>query len=169
MATVYIETRPREKRSSYIIYYKHPVTGKNRYYKSLPIKREAQQEAHKLRLLIDTGKLPEERKLNLKPRLLTVKEISKELVEVWKEKLSNGEITSTTFGDYYLRLEQIIVAFKKIIACEIRKKDILDYRNKLPKKISNATSNRNLFILKQLLNYAKTQGIINENPSDDIK
>ena len=60
MATVYIETRKRIKRNSYVIYYKHPVSGKNKYHKTFQRQKEALTEANRLRGLLDTGKLPEE-------------------------------------------------------------------------------------------------------------
>jgi len=60
MSTVYIEKRKRKKRNSYIIYYKHPVSGENKYHKTLPKQKEAQNEANRLRALLDTGKLPDE-------------------------------------------------------------------------------------------------------------
>jgi site-specific recombinase XerD len=120
-------------------------------------------------VLNQSGKLPQEREIKLKPKFLTVSEVGEGLIEDWKQKAENGDIASATFDDYCLRLKQIKDAFKGLLVCEIRKKDILDYRTRLSKEISNATSNRNLFIIKQLMNFAISQGVIHDSPSDGIK
>ena len=81
MATVYIDQRKRMNRNSYVIYYKHPISGKNKYYKTLPKKKEAQNEANRLRTLLDTGRLPEEQIVRKKPSFLTVSDIGEMLLD----------------------------------------------------------------------------------------
>ena len=169
MATVYIETRKRLKRNSYVIYYKHPLSGKNRYFKTLPKKKEAQNEANKLRALLDTGKTPEEQKIKAKPLHLTVKEVGEILLSSWEDKLINSQLSVNTIDCYKIWLDQISVSFGGKLACEIRETDILDYRKYLAKSRSNATSNRILFVIKQLFKLAKANGLIYEDPSEGIK
>lgn len=169
MATVYIETRKRLRRNSYVIYYKHPLSGKNRYFKTLPKKKEAQNEAHKLRALLDTGKTPEEQTIKAKPRHLTVSEVGGILLNSWEDKLTNKELSPNTVDCYEVWLDQIRVAFKGKLACEIRKEDILTYRKKVVNTRSNATSNRILFVIKQLFKIAMDNGVIFDDLSKDIK
>lgn len=169
MATVYIETRKRQKRNSYVIYYKHPFSGKNKYYKTLPKKREAQNEANKLRALLDTGKTPEEQVINLKPYHLTIEEVAENLSETWKDKLVENTLSPVTVDCYEVWLEQIKVAFKGKLVCEIRKNDISKFRQSLAKSRSNATANRVLFVIKQLFKIAIDHGVIFDDPSSDIK
>jgi integrase len=168
MATVFIDKRKRKTRNSYIVYYKHPVSGKNKYHKTFHKQKEAQSEANKLRALIDTGKLPHEQIKRIKPVLFTVSEVGDSLLESWKLKLANKELSPITFDDYNLRLKQIKLSFKGKLACEIRKNDILKYRNQLAVSTSNATSNRYLFILKQVFNHAMVQGTIQDDPTEGI-
>ena len=169
MATVYIETRKREQRNSYIIYYKHPVSGKNKYHKTLQEKKEAQSEANRLRSLLDTGKLPEEQILKSKPLYLTVSDVGEMLNQLWVDKLSRKELSPDTVDCYQRWLDKIKFAFKGKLVCEIRENDIIGYRNVLAESRSNVTSNRVLFVFKQLLKIALAHSIIHDDPSKDIK
>ena len=169
MATVYIDKRKRMNRNSYVIYYKHPLSGKNMYYKTLPKKKEAQNEANRLRSLLDTGKLPEEQILKKKPSFLTLSDIGNMLLDEWQIKLRNNDLSPNTVSDYSLRLQQILEEFNGSLVCEIRKKRVVNYRNRLADKISNVTANRNLFILKQITNFAVSQGVIADDPAKDVQ
>ena len=168
MATVFIQKRIRKNRNSYVIYYKHPISGKNKYYKTLPKMKEAQNEANRLRTLLDTGKLPEEQIYRKKSLCLAVTEVGDMLIETWNTKLANNDIASTTFNDYTLRLQQIKNVFGGKLACEVRSNDVKKYQSNLAKTVSNATSNRYLFILKQIFGFATDQGLIHENPTSGI-
>ena len=53
MATVFVQTRKREKRNSYVVYYKDPSTSKLRYFKTFRKQKEANNTANGLRSLID--------------------------------------------------------------------------------------------------------------------
>lgn len=169
MATVYIDQRKRMNRNSYVIYYKHPISGKNKYYKTLPKKKEAQNEANRLRTLLDTGRLPEEQNLMKKPSFLTVSDIGEMLLNDWKLKLLNNDLSNNTVSDYSLRLRQILTEFDGLLVCEIRKKSVINYRNQLADTISNVTANRNLFVLKQITKFAVNQGFIFDDPARDVQ
>ena len=58
MATVLIQKRKRKNRNSYIIYFKDPVSGRRKYYKTYQKLKEAQQACNDLRTLLDSGKKP---------------------------------------------------------------------------------------------------------------
>jgi hypothetical protein len=76
MATVFIQRRKRKGRYSYVVFYKDPVTRKNKYYKTYSRSKDARQAANDLRTLIDSGGIAkvERRKLRLNP--LTFSEVS---------------------------------------------------------------------------------------------
>ena len=169
MATVFIQKRERKNRNSYIITYKNPLNGKLRYYKTLTKLKEAQKVANDLRTLIDTGKPPNFNKETKKVSVFTFREIGKMLDQEWKRKVLNSELSPKTYADYVLRLNQLNKTFGKFLACEISKRQVLDYRDKLAADISNATSNRYLFILKQILKRGLTEGAILEDPVASIK
>ena len=101
MSTVYIEKRKRKKRNSYIIYYKHPVSGKNKYYKTLPNQKEAQNEANNLRAMLDTGRVPDEKAAKKKPVLLSLSEIGDALIDSWKLKFANKVLTPRIIDPKY--------------------------------------------------------------------
>lgn len=56
MATVFIQKRMRSKGMRYPIYFRDPVTSKNKYYKTYRRLRDAQDAANDLRMLLDAGK-----------------------------------------------------------------------------------------------------------------
>jgi len=60
MATVFIQKRKREKRNSYVVYYKNPATLTLKYFKTYMRQKDAKTAANDLRSLLDTGKAPTE-------------------------------------------------------------------------------------------------------------
>jgi hypothetical protein len=56
MASVWIVPRDGARDRKYLVYYTDPVTGKNKYHKAFPRKKDAQDEEHRLRAYIDTGR-----------------------------------------------------------------------------------------------------------------
>lgn len=168
MATVFIQTRKRKNRNSYVIYYKDPLTGSNRYYKTLPKKKEAQATANDLRILLDNGELPSIRKKRQKLKPMTVNQIADHLSELWNEKILKCELKQTTLDDYQLRIERIRKKFGNRLLLEISKSEILEYRAQLATNISNATSNRYMFILKQVFKTGYGIRAILEDPTNDI-
>jgi integrase len=169
MATVFIQKRKRKNRNSYVIYYKDSDTGKNKYYKTLQKQKEAQQAANDLRTLLNMGKLLEIRKDKKKLRPLTFAEVAQHREKEWNEKLANRELVETTFKDYTLRLRSTVNEFGTKLMLEISRQEILEYRNGLAVSISNATSNRYLFIVKQVFKTALILRAIPENPVFDIQ
>jgi hypothetical protein len=83
MATVIIQKRKRKKGMSYIISFKEPLTGKNKYYKTFRKHKDAQQAANELRSLLDSGKIPKPKRVKLNP--LTFREVTQKLRQECKE------------------------------------------------------------------------------------
>lgn len=169
MATVFIQKRKRKHRNSYVITYKNPSTGKLKYYKTLPKLKEAQKVANDLRILLDTGKPPKSNKEKKKVMVITFREIGGLLDQAWKQKVINSELSQKTYEDYFLRLNQLYNVFGRFLACEISQKQVLNYRSKLAAEISNATSNRYLFVIKQVFKQGVVEGAVFENPIESIR
>jgi len=168
MATVFIQKKKRKNRNSYVIMYKNPLTGKVKYYKTLQKQKEAQKVANDLRTLLDTGKVPSSNKAKQKVMAITFREIGSLLDLAWKQKVINSELSPKTYEDYSLRLNQLYNTFGKKLLCEINPNQVLDYRNDLAEKISNATSNRYLFIIKQVFKQSMGEGATIEDPAESI-
>ena len=83
MATVTIQKRKRKSRNSYLVSYKEPLTGKKRHYKTFPRQREALKAANELRVLLDSGKMPEVSRTRLNP--LTFEKVADSLKREWRE------------------------------------------------------------------------------------
>jgi len=169
MATVFIQKRKRKNRNSYVIYFKDPETGKNKYYKTLPKQKEAQTAANDLRSTLDLGALPKDKKAKSKIRPLTFSEVSVHLEQEWVGKIARKELVEATLQDYKLRLRIILKRLGSKLLLEIQKKDIIEYHTKLASTISNATANRYLFIIKQVFKTGFGLKAIHENPVCDIQ
>ena len=168
MATVFIQKKKRKTRNSYIIMYKNPLSGKIKYYKTLQKQKDAQKTANDLRTLLDTGKLPVSNKEKLKVMASTFREMGNLLDQVWKQKFINSQLSPKTYQDYSLILNQLNDIFGRRLLCEISQRQVLDYRNELAEKISNVTSNRYLFVIKQVFKQSMSEGAILEDPAGPI-
>lgn len=150
MATVFIQKRKRKNRNSYVVYFKDPVTIKLKYFKTFQRQKDAQDAANDLRTLIDTGKSLEIKKNKIKLNFLTFKEVSEQLKIEWGKRLENGDLRQKTFDEYLYMLNSLCKNFGKWLLGEITEENILDYRSNVASKLTNVTSNRNLFIIKQV-------------------
>lgn len=150
MATVFVQTRKNEKRNSYVVYYKEPSTSKLKYFKTFRKQKEANTAANDLRSLIDTGKIKEIERSKAKINLLSFNEVSEILQEDWVNKLKVGDLSEITFEGYQYRLKILNRVFGNRLLSDISQKDILNYRIEIATDFSNVTSNRNLFVIKQV-------------------
>ena len=150
MATVFIQKRKRKNRNSYVVYFKDPVTIKLKYFKTFQRQKDAQDAANDLRTLIDTGKSLDIKKNKIKLNFLTFKEVSEQLKIEWGKRLENGDLRQKTFDEYLYMLNSLCKNFGKRLLGEITEENILDYRSNVASKLTNVTSNRNLFIIKQV-------------------
>lgn len=166
MATVYIQKRQRDQRLSYIVYYRDPVTCRNCYYKTFRKQKDAQSAANDLRVLLETGKLPT-KEVRFSPKAFN--EVGKSLSLKWGRRLAEDEIAQATYDDYTLRLELTGRVFGEKLLGEITEEDIRQYRADLARDSSNATANRNLFILKQVFKHGLEISAVTCDPTIAIK
>jgi integrase len=169
MATVVIQKRRRQDRCSYPIYYRDPATGRRKYYKTFQRQKEAQQAANELRFLLDNGKIAEVKRTQKGMNLNSFEEVSESLMRVWKDRLEKSELSRSTYKGYSLRTDILQRVFGNKLLCEISRDEILSYRNKLAIETSNISSNRNLFVLKQIFKYGMELGAVKKDPTDGIK
>jgi len=168
MATVTIQKRTRNKGITYPVYYKDPLTGAKRYYKTFPRFREAQQAANDLRALLDAGKASEVKNAKRRISLVSFEEAGHSLRALWKGRADRLEMSNTTFRGYCDRLRLLERKFGKRLLCEISHDEILEYRNRVASETSNLTSNRSLFILKQVFKHAIDLNAIKGDPTSRI-
>lgn len=169
MATVIIQKRKGEKRTTYQIHYKDPRSGQKKYYKTCFKYKEAQQAAQSLRMLIDNGKLTEVKKNKRKVGLMTFAEVAECLVQDWQKRHIRKELSKDTFTGYETRVKVLNRSFGKMLLCEIGKKDLLDYQEKLFEDFSAVTSNRNLFVIKQIFKHGLKLGAVVDDPAAGIR
>lgn len=167
MATVMIQRYEGKRSISYIVKYKDPITLKSRHYKTCRKYRNAQSEAAKLRELLDNGKHPTPRKKRI--NYMTFAEVGTVLKESWKQKLAEGDISAVSYDGYTLRLSLLEKIFRNRLLCDITEDEIKSFRLKQFEERSAATSNRNLFILKQVFKTGLELKAVMKNPVKEIK
>jgi integrase len=168
MATVTIQKRKRKKGTTYPVFYKDPVTGKKRYYKTLQRLRDAQQVANDLRALLDSGKIAAVRKAKQRVNVLTFEDVSNSLRMEWESRCRLSELSEKTLQGYCYWLGVAGKEFGKRLLCEISGKEIANYRDALACNTSNVTSNRVLFIIKQVFVHGCGIDAVREDPSIKI-
>ena len=167
MATVTIQTRKRQNRSSYLIYYKEPYTGKKKYYKTFQRKTDAQKEANNLRYLPDSGKLPAPKQKQV--QLLSFNDVADRLENKWQEDLQTKRLKPASARCYRDFLKATREVFGQRILCHISKKEITDYCTEVARMLSNVSSNRRLVIIKKIFRCALEMNAALEDPSKDIR
>jgi integrase len=151
MATVIIQKRKRENRNSYLVSFKEPFTGKLKYYRAYKMKREAQQVANELRALLDSGKIPETKRIKLNP--LTFEDVTVSLKKEWIERLEKRDISEKTCQDYCIWLNVLTRHFGKFILCQITRDQIIAYRDNIQKAQTNVSANKYLSVIKKVFRH----------------
>ena len=169
MATVVIQKRIRRKGATYPVYYKDPMTGKKKYYKTFQKRKDAQRAANELRAMIDSGKLEDVNQAKTKRSPLTFEEIAEFLMAKWNQCVEAGELSEKTVEDYSGWLRKANKTFGKKLLAEISGEEILKYRNDLASKNSNILANRVLFVIKQVYKYGMEISSITSNPAESIR
>jgi site-specific recombinase XerD len=167
MATVVIDKRKTKRGISYRVLYKDPLTFKSKYHKTCRKYKDAQSEASKLRDLLDDGKVPEFPKK--RTNLLTFSEVRESIKKVWEQKLLECDLSHVTFDGYILRLDLLNQFFGSRLLCDITEAEIKDFRLEQFEKQSAVTSNRNLFILKQVFKTGLQLKAVRIDPAKNIK
>ncbi len=160
MATVCIQKRHRKKGTSYIVTFRDPASGKNVYYRTFRRKMDADQSANELRILLQTGKKPQRKK---KFSAMTFKAVGEILCQSWKRRTIKGKLSAVTFEGYCHRLQVLGRVFGPRLLSEITEDEILDFQTRRADEFSNASANRDLFILKQVFKAALDMGAISED------
>jgi integrase len=168
MATVIIQKRKRKNFTSYMVFYKDNQTGEKKYYKTFRKFKEAQIAKQNLRSLIDNGEIRKVEESRIKIKLLSFQEVSEQKLVEWKKEFNKKKLSEATYNDYTVRLNVLKNFFGKKILCEVSKNDILEYQQHLLDKHSPATSNRYLFIIKQVIKHGLKINATKVDPSDGI-
>lgn len=164
MATVIIEKRKRASGMSYPIYYKDPVTGRRKYYKTCRRLVDAQGEANALRQLIDTGKACEIARGRRKHRPLTVEEACALTENLWQSRLAQGEMRPLTVSGYMTHLRAIRREFAGRMVFTLTREELFAYRQRLATEKSTITANRRFEVFSQVLKVAVREGALPESP-----
>lgn len=168
MASVWIVPRDGARGRRYHIYFTDPVTGKNTHHKGFERKKDAQDEVHRLRALIDTGRNADLRRARDRTRPLTVQEVAGPLVEGWEARVVKGRLSEVTLRGYKEFLALVLRDFGGRLIADVRKAEVETYHLDLVRKISPAAGNRRLFILKQIGKQAVALGCLDDNPFSSI-
>ena len=166
MATVIIQKRKRKDRNSYLLTFKEPISGKLKYYRAYQRKREAQQAANDLRVLLDSGKMPETKRTRLNP--LTFKDVAVSLRKEWIERLGRGDISEKTCQDYCIWLNVLIRHFGKFILCQITCDQIIAYRGDVQKDHTNVTANKYFSVIKKVFKHGLGLNAVIEDVTEGI-
>lgn len=169
MATVVIQKRRGRSCTSYAVRYKDPASRRTRYYNSYRKLKDAQQAANELRALIDSGKFADIQKSKTKLNLLTFSEVSALLRDYWKDKLLGKKLKEKTLDEYNIRLNLLNRVFGKRLLHEITADEILDYQKRIFSEFSAVTSNRSLFIIKQVFKQGIRCRAISEDRAEQIR
>lgn len=167
MATVTIQKRRRASYTSYIIYYKDPFSGQRKYFKTLRRQKDAQQEANDLRLLLDSGRLPEPKRKRIRP--LTFEEVGEGLRAEWFSQLDKEDLSRVTVDGYVVFLGVLNRAFGRRLLCEITAEEIKAYQAGVVKELSRASANRRIFILKKVFQHGAGLNAVVSDPSEEVK
>jgi integrase len=132
------------------------------------MKKVADEEAHKLRILLDTGSLPPEH-LRRKKGVATFDKLAKKLQLEWLDKLKTQELSRVSVDGYQVHLKMLGKTFAGRLLGSITREDVLSYRVEVAEETSNVTSNRRLFVLKQIFAKAKKEGLLNRDDICDLR
>ena len=168
MATVVIQKRKKADGHSYAVLYKDPMTRRTKYYKSYKRKKDANNAANELRGLIDTGKAHKVEETRNRMSMMTFGAVAELLQKEWDRRLEIGEIRPKTREDYGIFLRVLTREFGGTLLCEISKDQAARYRQRVATESSNVTSNRRMFVLKQVFKLGMELKAVLEDPLADI-
>ncbi|MFC1535164.1 tyrosine-type recombinase/integrase [Thermodesulfobacteriota bacterium] len=166
MATVMIRRRKRKKKTVYQIYYKEPLTGQKKYYRTCQRLNKAQQSVNDLRALLDTGKLPEKKWKNIV--LMTFEHVAASLKDEWDSRLSRRDLSPKTHEDYCIWLRMETRNFGEKLLCQMTRAEVETYRNKLASEYTNVTANKHLSVIKKVFAHSFKLNAVIIDPVADI-
>jgi integrase len=117
--------------------------------------------------MIDNGKKPEVK--TRKHRLLTFRQVADIMVSEWQGKREQGKLSDSTVEGYVGRVDVLNRRFGAKLLCEISDVDIKSYLKYTLDKFSPVTSNRYLFIIKQVFKQGLKENTIVADPSESFR
>lgn len=168
MASVWIVARDGARGRKYHLYFTDPVTGKNKHHKGFARKKDAQEEGHRLRAVIDTGSYVGIGRKQERKRPLTFKEVGEALVEEWEMRAAKGRIKETTLAGYKDFQKIVLQDFGERLVVEVGAEEVEAYHVEEVKRLSPASGNRRLFILKQISKKAVALKVLGDDPFKGI-
>jgi integrase len=166
VSTVIIQRRDRKKGTTYPVYYKDPLTGNKKYWKTYDRFRLAQQARNELKALLDMGKQPEKKETKI--RLLTFAQVADSLESEWNLRLRQGSLRKKTHEDYNCWLNVLVRNFGEKPLCQIGKADIENYINGLLIEFTVITANKYISMFSKVFAHGiKLRAALN-NPADEI-
>ena len=167
MATVVIQKRNRKNGTSYFVSYKETLSGKLRYFKAYSRKKDAQKAANELRVLLDSGGLPQKDRARINPQKF--KKVALSLKAKWDQSVQKGELSKKTVSDYCIWLNLLNSIFGDKFLCQISERDIRAYRDNVLSKYTNVTANKHLFIIRMVFDHGLELKALIGNLARDIK
>jgi len=182
MATVTIATRSLKKGKAYVINFTNPDTGRKEYHKTYRRKDLAQEEANRLRTLLDSGRLPTKEGQQPKQQALPTFGQAALLCQAeWDRKLGEGKIGEASHAGYGYLLAPVLKEWKHILLHDLKEETIRDYRIRVAEqtkaklvakgedgKNCNVLANRRLFVIKQVFAQTVKHGLIEKDIARDI-
>jgi integrase len=144
------------------------LTGNKCYFKSYRLKSEARAAAHQLETVIRGGESHKILKMKEKRPPMTFAQIGHELQKEWRKKAGAGQLSQKSFTDYLRFLRIVNEQFGDTLVFLITEEAIDDYRYEVARKLSNASANRRLFIIKQVFKTAMRLKAVPEDPTADL-
>lgn len=166
MSTVTVQKRKRKTRASYQVSYYDPATGQKKYYKTFTKARDANRAANELRTLLDHGRTPEKAP-QLTPQ--TFSTVAAGVKRDWDVRVRQGYLKPRTRDDYKIRLEALERVFGRRLLCEITRDDILDNMTATAERNSNISANKDLQIIKTVMNKGCELHAVPSNPAKAIQ
>jgi integrase len=86
----------------------------------------------------------------------------------WDRRVATGELARVTGDDYKLGLKQLCKTFGNNLLMDITRERLLEYRTQVAMDLSVITSNRRLFVCKQVLKRAFVESAVVEDAASPI-
>lgn len=169
MATVTISARSRKNGKSYIVQYLDPDTGKKKHHATFRRRDMAQQEANKLRIILDDGEIPEARRTRKQRVGKTFAEVAQVCEQTWRRRCKEGSLRPATLDGYLTFLRPSVRHFGDSMMVTITREDVLEYRADVADQKTKILANRRLFIIKQVFARAHEMGCISKDEIAGIR
>jgi integrase len=166
MATVRIQKYHGKRGTTYAVKYKDPLTKRTKHYKSFKRYKDANLAKNELRILLDSGKIPEKQQNHFTP--MTFAEVSESLKLEWIGRSKRKELADKTLYEYNVRLAMVCKTFGSKILIKIKKSEIGGHINKVAEDWTNVTANKTLSAIKKVFVHGLEKRAIIEDIAKDF-